>query len=118
MQDAVPELKKAMTPGSGSLLAQLVVAGGGGYGVHGVTGALTGIAGVLGKNVIGRMHEAGMERVSDLIRQAMLDPELARVLLSKAPAKPDAGSAMTLAHRLRRLSVYAPTAMNRDQKAN
>ena len=118
MQDAVPELKKAMTPGSGSLLAQLVVAGGGGYGVHGVTGALTGIAGVLGKNVIGRMHEAGMEQVSDLIRQAMLDPELARVLLSKAPAKPDAGSAMTLAHRLRRLSVYAPTAMNPDQKAN
>lgn len=108
-QDALPELKKAMTPGSGSLLAQLVVAGGGGYGVHGLTGALTGIAGVLGKNVIGRMHEAGMEKVSDLIRQAMLDPELARILLAKAPAKPDAGSAMNLAHRLRRLSMYAPT---------
>jgi hypothetical protein len=117
-QDALPELRKAMTPGSGSLLAQLVVAGGGGYGVHGVTSALTGIAGVLGKNVVGRMHEAGMEKVSDLIRQAMLDPELARVLLSKAPAKPDTGTAMTLAHRLRRLSVYAATAMNRDQRAN
>jgi hypothetical protein len=63
--DALPELKKAMMPGSGSLLAQLAVAGGGGYGVHGVTGALTGIAGVLAKNVIGRMHEAGMEKVGD-----------------------------------------------------
>lgn len=117
-QDALPELKKAMTPGSGSLLAQLVVAGGGGYGVHGLTGALTGIAGVLGKNVVGRMHEAGMEKVGDLVRQAMLDPELARVLLSKAPAKPDTGTAMTLAHRLRRLSVYAPTAIGFNQRAN
>jgi hypothetical protein len=117
-QDALPELKKAMTPGSGSLLAQLVVAGGGGYGVHGMTGALTGIAGVLGKNVVGRLHEAGMEKVSDLIRQAMLDPELARILLAKRPAKPDTGTAMTLAHRLRRLSVYAPTqASGSDQKA-
>jgi hypothetical protein len=115
-QDALPELKKA-TPGSGSLLAQLVVAGGGGYGVHGVTGALTGVAGVLGKNVVGRMHEAGMEKVSDLIRQAMLDPELARLLLAKAPAK-NTGTAMTLAHRLRRLSVYAPTqAAGSDRKA-
>jgi hypothetical protein len=117
-QDSLPELKKAMTPGSGSLLAQFVVAGGGGYGVHGLTGALTGIAGVLGKNVIGRMHEAGMEKVGDLIRQAMLDPELARILLAKAPAKPDTGTAMTLAHRLRRLSVYAPTqATNSQQQA-
>ena len=50
-----------------------------------------------------------MTKVDDLIRQAMLDPELARMLLGKAPAKPDTGSAMTIAHRLRRLSVYAPT---------
>jgi hypothetical protein len=48
----------------------------------------------------------------------MLDPELARILLSKAPAKPDTGTAMTLAHRLGRLSVYAPTqAAGSDQKA-
>jgi hypothetical protein len=81
----LPELKKAMTPGSGSLLAQLVVAGGGGYGVHGLTGALTGIAGVLGKNVVGRMHEAGMEKVSDLIRQAMLDWRRHRAGWTPAP---------------------------------
>lgn len=109
VQDAIPALKKGLVPGSGSLLTQLIVAAGGGYGVHGVQGALAGVAGVLGKNVIGRMREAGMHKVDDLIRQAMLDPELARHLLAKAPQKPDAGSAMTIAHRLRRLSMYAPT---------
>jgi hypothetical protein len=78
---------------------------------------LGGIATVLGKNVLGRMHEAGMQKVDDLIRQAMLDPELAKLLLAKAPSKPDTGSARTLAHRLRRLSLYAPTqATGSDQK--
>jgi hypothetical protein len=81
-----------------------------------LTGALTGIAGVLGKNVIGRMHEAGMEKVDELIRQAMLDPEPARLLLAEAPAKPDTGTAMTQAHRLRRLSVYAPTRATRSNR--
>jgi hypothetical protein len=108
-----------MTSGSGSLLAQLVVGAGSGYAAGGPKGLALAVGGVLGKNVVGRMHEAGMEKVSDLIRQAMLDPELARVLLAKAPSKPDTGSAMTLAHRLRRLSVYAPTqaGASSDQKA-
>lgn len=113
-QDALPELRRSLTPGAGSLLMQLVIGAGTGYGAAGVKGGLGGIATVLGKNVLGRMHETGMTKVDDLIRQALLDPELARLLLAKAPAKPDTGSAMTIAHRLRRLSVYAPTQANPD----
>jgi len=108
-QDALPELRRSLEPGTGSLLLQLLAGAASGYGAAGVKGGLAGIATVLGKNVLGRMREAGMTKVDDLIRQAMLDPELARMLLGKAPAKPDTGSAMTIAHRLRRLSVYAPT---------
>jgi hypothetical protein len=111
-QDAVPQLTKAIQTGSGSLLMQIVAAAGGGYAVHGVPGAATGIVGVLGKNVIGRMREAGMEKVSDLIKQAMLDPDLARYLLAKAPTKPGTGSSVSLAQQLRRLSMYAPTRAN------
>lgn len=108
-QDALPELRRSLTPGTGSLLLELLVGASTGYGAGGVKGGLGGVATVLGRNVLGRMREAGMTKVDDLIRQAMLDPELARILLGKAPAKPDTGSAMTIAHRLRRLSVYAPT---------
>jgi hypothetical protein len=108
-QDALPELRRSLTPGTGSLLLELLVGASTGYGAGGVKGGLGGVATVLGKNVLGRMREAGMTKVDDLIRQAMLDPELARMLLGKAPAKPDTGSAMTIAHRLRRLSIYAPT---------
>jgi hypothetical protein len=108
-QDALPQLRKSLEPGAGSLLLELLVGASTGYGAGGVKGGLGGVATVLGRNVLGRMREAGMTKVDDLIRQAMLDPELARLLLGKAPAKPDTGSAMTIAHRLRRLSVYAPT---------
>jgi hypothetical protein len=111
-QDAVPQLTKAIQTGSGSLLMQIIAAAGGGFAVHGLTGAATGITGVLGKNVIGKMREAGMEKVSDLIKQAMLDPDLARYLLAKAPTKPGTGSSVSLAQQLRRLSMYAPTRAN------
>jgi hypothetical protein len=111
-QDAVPQLTKAMEHGSGSLLMQIIAAAGGGFAVHGLTGAATGITGVLGKNVIGKMREAGMGKVSDLIKQAMLDPDLARYLLAKAPTKPGTGSSVSLAQQLRRLSMYAPTRAN------
>jgi len=111
-QDALPQLTKAMEHGSGSLLMQIIAAAGGGFAVHGLTGAATGITGVLGKNVIGKMREAGMEKVSDLIKQAMLDPDLARYLLAKAPTKPGTGSSVSLAQQLRRLSMYAPTMAN------
>jgi hypothetical protein len=111
-QDALPQLTKAMEHGSGSLLMQIIAAAGGGFAVHGLTGAATGITGVLGKNVIGKMREAGMEKVSDLIKQAMLDPDLARYLLAKAPTKPGTGSSVSLAQQLRRLSMYAPTRAN------
>jgi hypothetical protein len=111
-QDALPQLTKAMEHGSGSLLMQIIAAAGGGFAVHGLTGAATGITGVLGKNVIGKMREAGMEKVSDLIKQAMLDPDLARYLLAKAPTKPGTGTSVSLAQQLRRLSMYAPTRAN------
>jgi hypothetical protein len=111
-QDALPQLTKAMEHGSGSLFMQIIAAAGGGFAVHGLAGAATGITGVLGKNVIGKMREAGMEKVSDLIKQAMLDPDLARYLLAKAPTKPGTGSSVSLAQQLRRLSMYAPTRAN------
>jgi hypothetical protein len=104
-QDLGSELAKK-TEGHGSVLTQIVLAGGGGYAAHGASGAFAGIAGVLGKNVISRMRDAGMEQVGDLVKRAMLDPDLARHLLAKAPVRPGTGPAVSLAQQLRRFSMF------------
>lgn len=91
-----------------SLLAKMAGGAGAGFAAHGVSGAVGGGLLALGSHVIGGMREAGLQRVNDLVREAMLNPELARTLLMKAPIKPNIGSAVTLAHQLRRMSVFAP----------
>ena len=115
-QDLASELAKK-TEGHGSLLTQIILAGGGGYAAHGTSGAFAGITGVLGKNVIARMRDAGMAEVGDLVKQAMLNPDLARQLLAKVPAKAGTRQAITLAQLLRRFSMFAPiTASSTDRR--
>jgi hypothetical protein len=93
-----------------SLLAKLMGAVGAGYGTYGVMGAGAGAIGVLGQTVLSSAREAGLSRVNDLVKQAMLDPQLARTLLMKAPERPNSGSAMKLAQQLRRLTMFASAA--------
>jgi hypothetical protein len=106
-QDISAELAKKTTQ-HGSLLSQIVLAGGGGYAAHGVTGAFTGIVGVLGKHAISGMREAGMAQVGDLVKEAMLNPELARRLLAKAPEKATPRLSAGIVGQLRKLSMFAP----------
>jgi hypothetical protein len=76
--------------------------------VHGIHGAALGLAGAFGKYFTHRLREAGMEKVEDLVKRAMLDPETARYLLSRAPPNSTGSNAakMKLAQRLARLSVF------------
>jgi hypothetical protein len=55
------------------------------------------------------MREAGMEQVGDLVKAAMLNPELARRLLEKAPAKATPRASAGIIAQLRKLSLFAPT---------
>lgn len=105
-QDMAPDLARKLSSGPESLLTQIVVAGGGGYAAHGSTGALAGVTAALGKNVVSKMREAGMEQVGDLVKRAMLDPDLARALLAKVPPKATPQAAVTLAQQLKRLSLF------------
>lgn len=95
----------------GKLLARSLEGGGAlGGGVAGaafgplgsVVGGLTGLVGV---HVVSAMRASGMQRIDDLVRDAMLDPDLAKTLLMKAPKRPDAGSEITLAHKLAKLGA-------------
>lgn len=54
---------------------------GGMMGGHEFLGALAGVAPL----VVNAFRQAGIERVGDLVRRAMLDPELARMLVQKVP---------------------------------
>ncbi len=106
-QDTIAALEKK-PEGHGSLLTQAILAGAAGYEVHGMKGAALGLAGAFGKYFTHKLREAGMEKVEDLVKQAMLDPDTARHLLSRAPPNSPASSAakMKLAQRMARLSVF------------
>lgn len=61
--------------------------------------------GWLGARVANAARGAGMNKVNDLISEAMLNPDLARDLLRRVPAKASTGYASALAARLRRIAI-------------
>lgn len=98
-----------------SLLSKIVthaVGGGAGFLTTGPWGLA---AGVVGSHVLGSMREAGIRNIEDLIRDAMLSPDLARALLMKAPRRVDTGSELTLAAKLRNLTAFSAV---QSQKQN
>jgi hypothetical protein len=115
-QDVLPELSRAAHGEHGSVLTHMLVAATGGYEVHGVAGAALGVLGVMGKSVVGRARDAGLEKVEDLVKQAMLNPDIARYLLGKVSSKPETRATLSLAQQLRRLSMFEP--MSWDKRSS
>ncbi len=70
-----------------------------------IMGAISAAGSFLGGSVVQAFRQAGIRRVDDLIREAVLDPELMRALLLKAPKRGNAGSSITLRERLGRLAA-------------
>lgn len=75
---------------------------GAGAGAH-FGGPIGAIVGAIGGMAFSSMREAGLRKVDDLIKAAMLDPTLAGILLRKAAARADAGPAVQLSKYLRRV---------------
>jgi ddrB-like ParB superfamily domain len=99
---------------SGLIRHGLHIASGIGLGVP--TGFLGSAAGAVGGIVLSAMREAGMRRIDDLIREAMLDPELARRLLMKhAPGSKT--QELSLANYLRR-NAAATLFQNKSKQEN
>lgn len=99
-----------------SLLTKIIThAIGGGAGFLG--GGLYGTAaGIVGTHLLAGMREAGIRNIEDLVRNAMLDPELAKTLMMKAPRRIDTGSELSAAARLRRLSALSATQSSEQPK--
>jgi hypothetical protein len=87
-----------------SLLGKIILAAGAaaGAGADGMTG---GLVGLLGARTLAGMREAGLQRVDDIVKDAMLNPDRARILLSKVPVEPDQGQVLALAQRYRRAAT-------------
>jgi hypothetical protein len=102
-QDIIKELRRT---GDAPLLRLLLgaVFGGTGFGVGGPWGA---IAGALGSQVVSSARTAGLQKVDDLLVQAMLNPDLARALFNKVPARNSDSSAISLRNALNRASMFA-----------
>lgn len=88
-----------------SILSRIVT-----HAAGGVTGFLGGgpfgaALGAVGSHVLLGAREAGIKSVEELIQRAMLDPDMAKTLLMKAPKKIDTGSELTLANKLKRMSL-------------
>jgi len=88
----------------GSLLNALLVGGGVGYEAHGIHGAVVGAGVGLAKHIIGVARSAGYTKVDELVRDAMLDPDLARRLMMKA-APVSKGSELSLTQKLMRVGT-------------
>jgi hypothetical protein len=91
-QDTAPMLAKgkslwdSMVRGVGAVTAPIL----GGAGVGAAGGPLAGLAAfttIVGAEIVGGMRAAGMQKVDDLITEALLNPDLARKLLMAAPTK-------------------------------
>lgn len=89
--------------------------GAGGYLLSGgVEGGITGMAAGIAASYVGglltSLRAAGIRGVDDLVTEAMLNPDLAKTLLMKAPKRMDTGSVLTLKRALRNLSIGLPAA--------
>ena len=68
------------------------------------------VASALGSVVIQSAREAGLRRVDELIQEAVLNPELMKALLAKAPNKANVGSHRTVAATLGKIGAFAAMA--------
>ena len=59
-----------------------------------------------GKALKDAIATAGLGRTSDIIKQAILDPELMKALMQKVSIAPDRGTQVTLANSLKRYNMF------------
>jgi len=108
-QDAFAVMKN---DSNASIFAKIIAkAGAAGLGATYFANPALGLAATVGTGTALALRQAGIHRIDDLVREAMLDPSTANLLLMKAPAKGDTGPYIPLAQRLRR-GVLAGEAAN------
>ncbi len=88
-----------------SILSNMAVQAMLALGGHYLAGPVGAMAGWFGSKPVGAMRNAGITRIDHLVTEAMLNPDLAKALLAKAPTVKDGGTAATLGLRLRQIAA-------------
>jgi hypothetical protein len=95
--------KTAIAQTSGPSILKNLITEGAGAVLGGVSNVQSPLAGFLTAKVVNKLREAGITRVDEVVRDAMLNPNLAYALLAKG--KPSSAVANDLARALSRSSV-------------
>lgn len=98
-----------------SLLTEMMVGVGGGLEAGGLHGAALGAGAVAAKHFIGGLRNAGMAKANMLVRDAMLNPELAMTLLKKASVTAGQGSDKALSKMLVRNAMFSANTIRRER---
>ena len=93
----------------GTVLSRIAVEAAAAAGGHVVAGASGGILGWLGTKVGGALRDAGLSNAESIVKEAMLNPEFARALLQKVPAKTDTESLVRIVRAAKRVAITGPT---------
>ena len=113
-QDIIKSIEAGHSAHPVSLLNKLALGAIGGFETHGMTGAGVGAALGLGEHLLAAKRMAGLAKANTLVRDAMLNPELAMALLKRAPIKPGLGSEAALTKLLARNSMFGATTAARE----
>ncbi len=100
--------KRAEPPSSVSLLAK-IGAGAAVGSPFGPVGVIKGAALGGAEHLIETMRAAGFNKLQDLVKEAFLDPDLAKTLMAQAPAKAGAGAEVTFRQKLLKLAPFYAT---------
>lgn len=98
---------KASDSGASIFVKILLASAGAGAGVASVGGFIPGLAAVVGAGIVGALRQRGLKRVDDIVREALLDPALAKQLMVKARPKAAESSGATLGNRINRSALYS-----------
>jgi hypothetical protein len=63
----------------------------------------------LGARAVSALRDAGISHVDDLVKEAMLNPDLARALLQKVPAPSDKGAIERIVRAAKQVAIAGPT---------
>jgi hypothetical protein len=99
-----------------SRIAGLAIRAAGGAAGFGVAGPWGTLAALIGTHTVLTMRQAGLDSVGDLVKAAMLDPGIARALLSKRPLKDSSIMARALAKRFRTMATVLATDASAPQE--
>jgi Inorganic Pyrophosphatase len=111
-QDIVKAIEAGHAAHPVSLLNKLALGAMGGFETHGWAGV--GAALGLGEHLLAAKRMSGLAKANTLVRDAMVNPELAMALLKRAPNKPGLGSEAVLTKLLARNSMFGSTTAARE----